>query len=247
MTEPHVDNIDLTDQALMVEALIAENGRREGGEVKPPPPATSIPTPPPPPPPRDIDAFDDDSAPARRTLGRRPRKADIVEAIEGYRSRYPETVPPPEMLRSAKVKDLKLLLARIEKGDEHAAAQPEPTDMAGATQGPMSPEQYAQLMHFGMVQVAHVVEKVSHETSEYTGMEIKGASAQLQADGEQLRPLLTGVYLEHAKTIGPAMTPTALLSLYLLQLSTSHLQAVEPGNEYAPTSSGPPAEGQPTR
>jgi len=191
-----------------------------------------------------------------RAAGRRlPLKRELIRRIQELAPKCPDVdVGSANRLRATNKAGLQRLLDELEikAGVKPPPKQPvvhgQPnhhTD-AGQEQLQQPPIQILgkdRLMYFGLKTGVTVVENISQQTSAYTGVEMRGAKTQVEADEQVLRPLLGSVYLENKADLDPIMSATVMLATYMAGLGSQTIRPVgeKKGSAAALRTPPPPA------
>lgn len=169
-----------------------------------------------------------------------PRKASLITSIIEFRAYIPD-LPTTNQLKKMKVVALeKLLMDCVAqssglglKGDAPAqpAAKTAPTEDA-----PINlprPTSGAEALYLANIGIASVIEQITKQTSDYTGVEIDGWSADLKEQKDTLVDLLDAVYQEHSEVCKTYLSPTSVYCMFMLSSGVSHMK---PKKKDAPTS-----------
>jgi hypothetical protein len=180
----------------------------------------------------------------RKTGNRLPKKARLMESIEKFRGYLPELIPTPNKLKKTRIADLEKLLARCvatsaglqmkKEYREEAETEAEVEEGGGEGGGGgaginiNSKQTGARTLYMANLGLVSVIEQVSRQTCEYTGVIVEGWSDDIKNDKEQLMQILEGVYAENASIVQTYMSPTSVWALYMLSSGAGHLKGARP-------------------
>lgn len=158
--------------------------------------------------------------------GARPsKKQALIDSIIEFRP-YVNDIPTNNKLKKMKISALEVLLGRCltqASGLPNKTAPPEGEPLIKNPSPP--PTSGAEALFLANVGIASVLEQITKQTSEYTGVEIEGWSQDLKNDKENLINILEGVYREHADVCQAYLSPTSIYALYMLSSGAGHLRA----------------------
>lgn len=168
-----------------------------------------------------------------------PKKERLIQTLERMRPYCADMVPTNNKLRKTKIKDLERLLARclsvtsgLKMKDEFNEPEtPKPTPGAAVTEtvtNISSSRSGAETLYMANIGIISVIEQLSRQTKEYTGLEVAGWSDDVKRDKEQLVSILEAIYLENSEMVKTYMSPTSVWALYMLSSGATHIKPAKP-------------------